>query len=173
MLTLGEWENFLSQKIAYVELLGELDLTDEQVEDLGKKIAQLVIRQGQSSAIGILERSYPVSLAVYLVSKGIYGYESGDYWSGVARETDLTGLAAQSRLVQFFEEFLRQRNCHHNHSTVSNRGSAQSVFRLLPGEVSRLDRSRITLENNPKFRLLFPNPLAEGQRYQAVLYIEK
>jgi len=78
MLTLGEWENFLSQKIAYVELLGELDLTDEQVEDLGKKIAQLVIRQGQSSAIGILERSYHVRLAVYLVSKGIYGYESGD-----------------------------------------------------------------------------------------------
>jgi len=28
-----------------------------------------------------------------------------------------------------------------------------------------VDRSRITLENNPKFRLLFPNPRAEGQRY--------
>jgi len=28
-----------------------------------------------------------------------------------------------------------------------------------------VDRSRITLEGNPKFRLLFPNPGAEGQRY--------
>jgi 4,5-dihydroxyphthalate decarboxylase len=28
-----------------------------------------------------------------------------------------------------------------------------------------VDRSRITLENNPNFRLLFPNPVAEGQRY--------
>jgi 4,5-dihydroxyphthalate decarboxylase len=28
-----------------------------------------------------------------------------------------------------------------------------------------VDRSRITLEGNPKFRLLFPNPAAEGQRY--------
>src|SRR3984893_1876447 len=28
-----------------------------------------------------------------------------------------------------------------------------------------VDRSRITLEGNPAFRLLFPNPAAEGQRY--------
>ncbi|HEY1295995.1 MAG TPA: ABC transporter substrate-binding protein [Chloroflexota bacterium] len=28
-----------------------------------------------------------------------------------------------------------------------------------------VDRSRITLEGNPRFRLLFPNPAAEGQRY--------
>jgi 4,5-dihydroxyphthalate decarboxylase len=28
-----------------------------------------------------------------------------------------------------------------------------------------VDRSRITLEGNPKFRLLFPNPTAEGERY--------
>jgi 4,5-dihydroxyphthalate decarboxylase len=28
-----------------------------------------------------------------------------------------------------------------------------------------VDRSRFTLENNPNFRLLFPNPQAEGQRY--------
>jgi len=28
-----------------------------------------------------------------------------------------------------------------------------------------VDRSRITLEGNPDFRLLFPNPAAEGQRY--------
>ena len=28
-----------------------------------------------------------------------------------------------------------------------------------------VDRSRITLEGNPKFRLLFPNPAAEGERY--------
>jgi 4,5-dihydroxyphthalate decarboxylase len=28
-----------------------------------------------------------------------------------------------------------------------------------------VDRSRITLENNPKVRMLFPDPVAEGQRY--------
>jgi 4,5-dihydroxyphthalate decarboxylase len=28
-----------------------------------------------------------------------------------------------------------------------------------------VDRSRITLEGNPEFRLLFPNPVAEGTRY--------
>jgi 4,5-dihydroxyphthalate decarboxylase len=28
-----------------------------------------------------------------------------------------------------------------------------------------VDRSRITLEDNPNFRLLFPSPAAEGQRY--------
>jgi 4,5-dihydroxyphthalate decarboxylase len=30
-----------------------------------------------------------------------------------------------------------------------------------------VDRSRINLENNPNFHLLFPNPAAEGQRYFA------
>ena len=110
MLTLGEWENQLSEKIAYIELLGELNLSDEQVKDLGKKIAQLVMRDGQSMAISILARTYPVCLAVYLVSKGIYGYESGDYWSGVFNETGLIGISAQTRLGQFFEEFLRHKN---------------------------------------------------------------
>ena len=28
-----------------------------------------------------------------------------------------------------------------------------------------VDRSRVTLNGNPQFRLLFPNPVAEGQRY--------
>ena len=28
-----------------------------------------------------------------------------------------------------------------------------------------VDRSRVTLENNPDFRLLFPSPAAEGKRY--------
>jgi 4,5-dihydroxyphthalate decarboxylase len=28
-----------------------------------------------------------------------------------------------------------------------------------------VDRSRVTLEGNPKYRLLFPDPVAEGQRY--------
>src|SRR5713101_3351183 len=107
MYTLAEWEKYLSEKIAYVELLGELDLSDEQVKSLGKMMAELVRCYGQSETLRILESNYPTALAVYLVAKGIYGYQEGTYWASIAEESSLN---AQQRLGQFFEQFLQENN---------------------------------------------------------------
>ena len=107
VLTLTDWEEELGKKIAYLELLGELNLLDEQVRNIGKLIAGLVSHWGQSETIRILESKYPACLAVYLVAKGVYGYQGGDYWSSIAEEI---GLSAQRHLGQFFEQFLQKRN---------------------------------------------------------------
>ena len=107
MNTLGEWEKNLCEKIAYVELLGELNLSEQQARNLGKMIADLVRCYGQSDALHVLENKYPCCLAVYLATKGVYGYEGGDYWSSIKEEF---GLSSQQRLGPFFEQFLQERN---------------------------------------------------------------
>ena len=108
MKTAVEWEISLSEKIAYVELLGELNLSSEETHDLGQAIAQLVRRNGQKSAVSILGNNYPTCLAVYLVFKGVSGYESGDYWSAVGEETGLTSVPVHQEMGQAFEHFLRE-----------------------------------------------------------------
>jgi RNA polymerase primary sigma factor len=107
MATLDEWERDLGEKVAYIELLGELNLSEEEVQYLGEKIAKLVHHWGLSEAFHILASKYPTCLAVYLVAKGVYGYQGGNYWSSVAEETGLSGPYAQQWLGQFFEKFLQ------------------------------------------------------------------
>lgn len=109
MVMLAEWEQDLHEKIAYIELLGELNLSEEQTKSLGARIAELVHRCGSPEALHILEESYPACLAVSLVAQGVYGYRGGDYWSSIAEETGL-GLNAQQRLGQFIEQFLWKNN---------------------------------------------------------------
>jgi hypothetical protein len=46
---------------------------------------------GDKRALKVLERDYPCSLAVYLVTQGIYGYNGGDYWSEVLETTGFKG----------------------------------------------------------------------------------
>jgi len=108
MTTAVEWEISLSEKIAYVELLGELNLSSDEVLDLGQAIKQMVVRNGQISAASILRNTYPSCLAVYMVFKGISGYDSGDYWSAVGEETGLTSASAHQEMRKAFEKFLRE-----------------------------------------------------------------
>ncbi len=108
MATVVEWERLLTEKIAYVELLGELNLSAEETGDLGQAIAQLVRRNEPMVALGLLRRQYPASVSVYLVFKGIYNYVGGDYWSAVAEETGLISTNAHTRMGQCFEWFLQQ-----------------------------------------------------------------
>ena len=105
MHTLGKWEKELSDKLPFVELLGEIDLSPQQAKQLEQKIDEMVYRFGQSEAIHSLAKNFPTCLAVYLVTKGIYGYKEGTYWESVASGSRLT---AQNRLGQFFEQFLQQ-----------------------------------------------------------------
>ncbi|MGH2509649.1 MAG: hypothetical protein ACRDHZ_19905, partial [Ktedonobacteraceae bacterium] len=103
MTTIVEWECTLSEKIAYVELLGELNLSAEEALDLGQAITQLVKRNGPGPAVDLLIRQYPASLAVYLVFKGISSYDSGNYWSAIGEETGLTSDKMHTRLGQCLE----------------------------------------------------------------------
>lgn len=81
MATLERWENSLELQLADVDLIGELDLTPEQTQELGVLIRRLFRSHGFQHATQVLQLSYPRSLAAFLVFQGIYGYNEGDYWS--------------------------------------------------------------------------------------------
>ncbi|HEU5230998.1 MAG TPA: hypothetical protein VFV38_41740 [Ktedonobacteraceae bacterium] len=131
MATLDEWERELGERVAYIELLGELNLSDEQVKNIGEKLAELVQHLGQSEAFQIVASKYPTSLAAYLVAKGVHGYQSGTYWASVAEETGLSGTNAQQWLGQFFEQFLQT---HHLPTFRGIGGHRYVTIILLHGE---------------------------------------
>jgi DNA-directed RNA polymerase sigma subunit (sigma70/sigma32) len=124
MYTLGKWEKYLSEKLPFVELLGELDISQQQARQLEQKIADVVYQVSQLEALRILERKYPTCFAVYLVTKGIYGYKEGVYWESIAAKAKLT---AQKRMGQFFESFLQG----HNFPTFSDIGGYRYVTNIL------------------------------------------
>jgi RNA polymerase primary sigma factor len=112
-------------------LLGELNLSVEEARDLGQAIAQLVKRNGQMPAIGLLRRQYPASLAVYLVFKGLSGYESGNYWSAVGEETGLNSVNAHQEMGQAFEKFLSENNLPLFRGLISLDKARRYVTRIL------------------------------------------
>jgi len=103
---LAEWEKKLREMVEYVELLGELDLTEEDVKHIGSLIAELVRSRGQALALRALKIPYTTTLAVYLVAKGVYGYHEGNYWESVAEEIGWDKSNVQ-QLGLLFEGFLR------------------------------------------------------------------
>ncbi|HVB74085.1 MAG TPA: hypothetical protein VNE38_11080, partial [Ktedonobacteraceae bacterium] len=103
---LVDWENNLQEMIAYVELLGELDLTEDDVKRIGVLIARLVRSSSQATALQVLKTACSTTLAAYLVAKGVYGYREGNYWESIAEEIGWnTGTIQQLGLL--FEDFLR------------------------------------------------------------------
>lgn len=107
--SLDEWEVDLRSQIAQVELIGELDLTEDIAAELGRLIRSLIDRYGDSHATHWLEKYYPSCLAVYLVAHGISGYSHGGFWSKVRETTRLKTDNYGWRWGQIFEEFLRRR----------------------------------------------------------------
>lgn len=108
MATLESWENNLKQRLTGVDLIGELDLTQEQSEEIGALIHGLIRRSSDfQHATLVLGRSYPCNLAAFLVFQGIYGYNEGDYWSAVCAAT---GLPASFTSVwgQTFEQITKK-----------------------------------------------------------------
>jgi hypothetical protein len=115
-------------------------------------IAKLVCHWGQSEALRILESSYPVCLAAYLVAKGVYGYQDGKYWSSI---TEGIGLSDQRRLGLFFEHFLRERNLPYatKYSVTLNIGS--EFQRTWHFQCSVSDIPLLAFE--PESRILLPS----------------
>jgi RNA polymerase sigma factor (sigma-70 family) len=106
MTTVSEQEKELRERIRYVELLGELNLSYDWQRQFGTNVANLVRDHGSARALRVLEEKCPSCLAVYLVAKGIYGYLGGNYWSSVEEDTELTSINIQQQLGLFFEQFL-------------------------------------------------------------------
>lgn len=124
--SLDEWEADLYGQVAQVELIGELDLTEDIAAELGRLIRSLIRRYGDSCATHLLEKHYPTCLAVYLVAQGISGYSHGSFWSKIRQVTGLKTDNYGWRWGQIFEGFLRRRQlpmfpevCAQSHRYVS------------------------------------------------------
>ncbi len=89
MVTLESWENTLKQQLAGVDLIGELDLTAEDAQDIGRLIAQLIRSAGPQDSVRLIERRYPSAFAAYLVFQGGHSYDRGDFWGGVCAGANL------------------------------------------------------------------------------------
>jgi len=90
--TLDDWERELKPRMDQIELMQELDLSAEETAELGRLIRAFLHALGPSRGMRELRRGYPCTFVAYLVFQGVYGYETGDYWSGVCETTGLPHL---------------------------------------------------------------------------------
>lgn len=105
--TLSEWEHYLRPRFAAVQLIGELNLTEEQTRQIGALIRGLLRNVSLAEANRRLEQHYPCTLATYLVFTGVYEYHDHQFWSSVCEATGLPrdGMAT-SEWGQIFETVL-------------------------------------------------------------------
>lgn len=105
--SLEEWEEFLRPQVEEVDLLGEIDISEEELPRLGQQIGDLVRRYGWAEAERLIREKYPCSFAVFLVAQGAREYEAGDFWSSIRRATNLPIPPNQTRdWGQLFEDIV-------------------------------------------------------------------
>jgi redox-sensing transcriptional repressor len=108
LITLTDWEKYLVPQVRQVEILGELPLTCENAQQLGRLFGQLFHKRGPAGSERIIQKAYRATFATFLVIQGVCGYEEGDYWSGVGQATDQDLDANwKLRLGQLFETTIR------------------------------------------------------------------
>ncbi len=82
---LAVWEKRFASAMKEVVLIGEIPVSKEELEEIGKAFFKIFTDNPSFTALIGVERKFPATLAVFLVGQGIYGYRGGDYWGGVCR----------------------------------------------------------------------------------------
>lgn len=90
-------------RVRRVDLLGELETTSAELDDLGRAIRWLIIGVGPGQATRVLEERCPLALAEFLVAAAVHDYRQGDYWSAVVRRTGLPKQVYPTRWGEAFE----------------------------------------------------------------------
>jgi hypothetical protein len=103
--TLQDWEDWLAPQVRAVELLGEIPISAEECQQLGKVIGLRLHSLGLTDSAIAIKNRYACAFATYLVAQGVFGYRGGDYWSEVCQTTRLKP-GNTSRWGQLFEEIL-------------------------------------------------------------------
>jgi WD40 repeat protein len=124
---LSDYEALLRKQIMRVSILGEIDISKAEWEDLGGLIAQRVIKRGFTTATDEMREDYPTALACFLVAHGTYAYNGGDYWSDISHMTGIDVARLSIRWGQFFEDFLLERGL----AVFSSLGSRRYVDQIL------------------------------------------
>jgi hypothetical protein len=79
---LEDCEAILSPKIKEISLLGQIELTRDDLRELGRMISS-IMSFNPSRGTNLLREQTPVSLCCFLVWAGIMHYEAGNYWKAV------------------------------------------------------------------------------------------
>ena len=112
--SLDDWERELRPRMDRIELIGELDLSEVETAAIGDHIRTLIRVLGARRATRQFRERYPCTFVTYLVFQGIYGYESGDYWSAVCRATGLPDDPNHTReWGRLFETIVKKLGLYH------------------------------------------------------------
>lgn len=87
MIDLTEWEKRFALSVQNTELLGDIELTENEFMDLQQKLKDYIKEHGYV----YLNSRAPLSLAVFLVRIGIKEYNEGNYWSAVQKALEIPG----------------------------------------------------------------------------------
>jgi len=104
-----ECESTLQQHLPSVKLLGQLPLTDSDLERIFVYIHQNLAGMANEDLSDVIERT-PAVLACYLVWKGIWDYDEGTYWKSLSSELGPLDTNLQVKIGKFFRKFLETHN---------------------------------------------------------------
>jgi len=105
---LEQCEVVISQQLQNIKLIGEISLSFEEVLKL-ETLLKECIKNNSSFDVDFLVKKAPSSLSCYLVWKGILSYHDGKYWGYIKEGLNISYSNWQSRLGEFFINFLRKR----------------------------------------------------------------
>ncbi len=121
-----ECESTLQQHLPSVRLLGQLPLTDSDLERVFEYIRQNL--EGKVNAnLPDAIKDMPTILACYLVWKGIQDYDEGTYWISLSSEIGRLDTNQQIKLGRFFREFIGA----HDLLSVEIPGSLKNITPIL------------------------------------------
>lgn len=121
-----ECESTLQQHLPSIRLLGQLPLTDNDLERVFAHMQRSLGGTVNENLPGVIE-STPTILACYLVWKGIQDYDEGTYWISLSSELGRLDTNQQIKLGRFFREFIGA----HDLLSVEIPGSLKNITPIL------------------------------------------
>jgi len=106
----SERESILRSELEGKTLLGQVNITPEDLKILGREIGRELERRSEDDAGRFLSANAPLSVAVFLAWCGIKDYREGNFWGGVMRRLgmDKAGHSRKIRLQRVLGELFRQ-----------------------------------------------------------------
>jgi hypothetical protein len=104
--TLDGWERTLRDLLPGVTLLGELDLSDRDRDQIAAALHAGIAALGAARFTRKAEAAWPVTVATYLVSESTVSYRKGEFWPAVCERTGLPRANYPARWGRIVERAL-------------------------------------------------------------------
>lgn len=105
-ITISECEKKLSFSVANIKLVGEIALSQDEVDKLGALIKK-EISLSNKQEIEYFYNKFSISLSCFLVWKGILDYKEGDYWTSIKDSIGISDPNLLNRIGDMFIKFLK------------------------------------------------------------------